>query len=114
MQVVLCLPALSQRDNMVQVGFTPDTAMISDAQANLTVTGTGQHSLLERLTNVTDMLLLQEQAQAPPRANIHLAVPSNFPPYIQVMPGLQPGQIQSDSKKNQPCWIGTMALPATV
>lgn len=62
MQVVLCLPALSHRENMVHVGFTPDTAMISDAQASLTVTGTGQHSLVERLTNVTDMLLLQEQA----------------------------------------------------
>lgn len=39
--------------------FTPATAMISDAQASLTVTGPGQHCLVERLTSVTDTFLLQ-------------------------------------------------------
>lgn len=75
MQVVHCLPALSHRENMVQVGFTPDTAMISDAQASLTVTGTAQHSLLERVTNVTDMLLLQEQARHHPEQTFILLCP---------------------------------------
>lgn len=51
---------LSRGENAVQVGFTPATAMISDAQASLAVTGTGQHCLVERLTSVTDMFLLQE------------------------------------------------------